>query len=221
MFINTGSECPRGQCANARKSCSGPEVKPSLQGHPGSPQASGGRLWASAAMIPCPQGAPHVLMNTSLCVKGVLHSKGVVTPGGNCDSRLPFPGVLQLSATQVPAQRLRLWDWGFETSGPGSPGLGSGGGRPEQTLRHHLGGGQRENVGYKDWRHQKCSVHFQNHPGVADAGGQAGRCSAHHLCPHKRSLLPTSQCSCLGPAPLPPPCFSVTNTACCILPMCW
>lgn len=153
-------------------------------------------------------------------ILGVLRSKGVVTPGGNCDSPLPFPGVLQLLATQVPAQRLRLWDWGFETPGPGSPGLGSGGGRPEQTLHHHWGAeGECWVQGLET--SEMLSVHLQNHPGIADAGGQAGRCSARHLCPHKRSLLPTSQCSCLGPAPLPPPCFSFTNTACCILPMCW
>lgn len=50
VCLSTGSECPRGQCADARKPCSGRDGEPSLRGHP-APRQRGREAVASAV---CP-----------------------------------------------------------------------------------------------------------------------------------------------------------------------
>lgn len=69
----------------------------------------------------------------------------------------------------------KLWDWDLDTQGQaGFPWAGlyrePGLSRPCLITR-----GQREKVEYENWTDQKCSLHSQNHLGISEACGKAGR----------------------------------------------
>lgn len=148
VFINTGSESPLGQCANARKSCSGWKVKPSFWAVPDSP---GRKAVGLCCCVPMSKQPPHVLLNSSLWLKqrafweGYPRSKGMLPPGKSLEPPPPFPAILQLWASQVLAQRLRLWGWALRPRG--SVLLGQAiqvAGLSRPCL---IAGGQRQNAG--------------------------------------------------------------------------
>lgn len=200
-------------------------------------------MWEAGSRPLCCQGpAPTVAWQCPLEQKPAAEAEGIprmlstvqwsvpLGEGALSSARPDLPGICHLWASLLLVQGLKLWGWGLETQGQGSPGPGYAGCWPEQIRPHHWWG-QREKLGDKVWRQQKCFLQrLQNCLGVSLSTGNVNACgkagqwrrlpapSAPSAC----FLLLTSRVRLLRCCPpLFAPCFSFTNTACDLLQMCW